>query len=174
MLKPMKRLASAPSPPYLRHIPSFCFRTPTSSSTQLTILGLPHFPLMFKIYHPYTHAMSGFHTEGCSFPQWTMLTLTHTFASTTPPLYLCFIPSFCICTPASSSPQLTMIIPLHFPILFSIYRPYAHAMIDFHTKGCTFPQLTILMLMHTFASASKPVPHQLCPLPCLRSHTALL
>ncbi|MBW0534631.1 hypothetical protein O181_074346 [Austropuccinia psidii MF-1] len=44
------------------------------------MLMLQHFPLIFSISHPYTHAINGFHTKGCSFTQLTILTPMKTFA----------------------------------------------------------------------------------------------
>ncbi|MBW0469882.1 hypothetical protein O181_009597 [Austropuccinia psidii MF-1] len=59
----------------LWHLTSLCFHSTPASYPQLTMLMLPHFPLMVSISHPYAHKMIVFCTEGCSFLQLTILTL---------------------------------------------------------------------------------------------------
>ncbi|MBW0498576.1 hypothetical protein O181_038291 [Austropuccinia psidii MF-1] len=66
------------------------------------------------------------------------------------PPYLRHKPSLHFHTPASFSPQLQIITLPHFPLIFQIQHPYAHAIIAFLMEGYYLPQLTILPLTQRF------------------------
>ncbi|MBW0559863.1 hypothetical protein O181_099578 [Austropuccinia psidii MF-1] len=131
----------------LQYVPSLCIHTPEAyhaytSSMPSNVLNssplcshyfwlLPQCLIICSIDNPYAHAHIGFFFS----------TIYNPYASTTPPHLLCRLP--CLHS--------------HTALMSSISHPYTHPMNSFYMKCCSFLQLTILMLIETFAYASFPL-----------------